>query len=187
MSVETITIVLSAIGIVVTLGSGTFAGMAWMVRRMDGIEVRAIVRAQRTDDRLDLFRGELKTDIAELRTELKADIAELRGELKTDVAELRTELKTDVAELRTELKADIAGLRTEFKTEVAGLRGELKTDVGGLRGELKTDVGSIRADLADVKRELTEVKVSVARRNLSRRVRPVGVRRRVGARRRVAG
>ena len=103
MSAETITVVLSAIGIVVTFGAGMFSLGAWILRR------------------LDAFRVELKTDVTELRTELKTDIAEVR----TEVAGLRTELKGDIAELRIELKGDT----TEVRTEVAGLR----TDVVELK------------------------------------------------------
>lgn len=35
MSAETLTIVISAIGIVLTLGASLFAGFAWMVRHID--------------------------------------------------------------------------------------------------------------------------------------------------------
>ena len=92
MSVETLTIVLSAIGIVVTLGGSTFAGMAWMVRRMDVI-------AARGDANLVATRTELKGDIAELRTELKGDIADVRTEL-TDVKRELSDVKRELSDVK---------------------------------------------------------------------------------------
>ncbi len=59
--------------------------------------------------------------------------------------------------------ADIGELRAELKTEIGSGRAELKTEIGSGRAELKTDIGGLRAEVADVKRELTEVKVAVAR------------------------
>ena len=111
MSVETLTIVLSAIGTVVTLGGSTFVGMAWMVRRMDTI----------------------RTELTEVERGLKSDIADVRAELKGDIADLRTELKGDIADLRTELKGDIADVRTEL-TEVRRELGDVKVSVARWEG-----------------------------------------------------
>lgn len=108
MSTEVIAIVVSAFGLMVTLGGGIFAGFAWDVRQMGGL------------------RTELRSDIAELRTGLRGDIAELRTELRGDIAELRTELKGDIAELRTELRGGIAELSADMtatKVTVARLDG----------------------------------------------------------------
>ncbi|RGE16295.1 hypothetical protein [Leucobacter sp. wl10] len=87
VSTEVIAIVVSAFGLMVTLGGGIFAGFAWVVRQMGGL------------------RTELRGDIAELRTELRGDIAELRTELRGDIAELRTELRGDIAELSADMTA----------------------------------------------------------------------------------
>ncbi|MBS1905467.1 MAG: hypothetical protein JST33_02635 [Actinobacteria bacterium] len=122
MSVETITIVLSAIGTVVTLGGSTFVGMAWMVRRMDTI-------AERADTSLNVTRTELKSDIADVRAEL----TEVKRELKSDILELRTELKGDIADGRKELKSDIADVRTEL-TEVRRELGDVKVSVARWEG-----------------------------------------------------
>lgn len=75
----------------------------------------------------------------------------------------RTELKDDIGSLRTELKDDIGSLRTELKDDNGSLRTELKDELGALRTEVKSDIGSLRTDLATTNRELSEMRVSVAR------------------------
>ena len=89
MSVETITIVLSALGIVLTLGTGLFAGFSWVVRRMDAIDAKAVARDE-------ALRLEFTGGFGVLRTEMKTDIAELR----TEIGEVRREL--------TEVKVSVA-------------------------------------------------------------------------------
>ncbi|MGW9157298.1 MULTISPECIES: hypothetical protein [unclassified Microbacterium] len=37
MSTETLAIIISAVGVVVTLGTSMFVGAAWMVRRIDAV------------------------------------------------------------------------------------------------------------------------------------------------------
>ena len=64
---------------------------------------------------------------------------------------------------RTELKDDIGSLRTELKDDIGSLRTELKDELGALRTEVKSDIGSLRTDLATTNRELSEMRVSVAR------------------------
>jgi hypothetical protein len=68
VTTETLTIVISAIGIVLTLGTSLFAAGAWMVRRID--------------DRIDAVDEKLSTRIdavaADL-TDLKISVARLEG------------------------------------------------------------------------------------------------------------
>ena len=68
MTTETLTIVISAIGIVLTLGTSLFAAGAWMIRRID--------------DRIDAVDEKLSTRIdavaADL-TDLKISVARLEG------------------------------------------------------------------------------------------------------------
>ena len=52
MSVETLTIVISAIGIVLTLGASLFAGFAWMVRRIDAVDTKLTTRINAVDETL---------------------------------------------------------------------------------------------------------------------------------------
>ena len=80
MSVETLAIIISAAGLLVTLGGGLFAGFAWMIRR--------------TDAQFAEVREEFKEEFHSVREEFKTvreDLHQLRGEL--------TEVKISVARL----------------------------------------------------------------------------------------
>ena len=80
MSVEMLTIVISAAGLLITLGGGFFAGFAWMIGRMD--------------DRFAELRGELRQEFRAVHEQFRAvheDIQQLRGEMndiKISVARL---------------------------------------------------------------------------------------------------
>lgn len=68
MTSETLTIVISAIGIVLTLGTSLFAAGAWMVRRID--------------DRIDAVEEKLSSHIDAVAadvTDLKISVARLEG------------------------------------------------------------------------------------------------------------
>jgi hypothetical protein len=68
VSTETVTIVLSAIGVVLTLGTSLFAAGAWMVRRIG--------------DRIDAVEEKLSTRIDAVAadvTDLKISVARLEG------------------------------------------------------------------------------------------------------------
>ncbi|MFK0239956.1 hypothetical protein ACIQTX_03770 [Microbacterium sp. NPDC090281] len=68
MTTETLTIVISAIGIVLTLGTSLFAAGAWMVRRID--------------DRIDAVEEKLSSRIDAVAadvTDLKISVARLEG------------------------------------------------------------------------------------------------------------
>ncbi|MFB4350533.1 hypothetical protein [Microbacterium sp. CR_7] len=64
VSAEIIAVVLSAVGIVVTLGASMFVGFAWCVRRTDAVE-------RRLNDRIDAVGHET--------TEVKIAVARLEG------------------------------------------------------------------------------------------------------------
>lgn len=64
LSAETFAIVLSAIGIVLTLGSTMLAGFAWCVRRIDAVDTKLSARIDAVAD-----------DV----TELKIAVARLEG------------------------------------------------------------------------------------------------------------
>lgn len=87
MSVELLAIIISAAGLLITLGGGLFAGFAWMIRRTD--EQFAGVRADFRDD----FRA-VHEEFGSVREEFRAvrkDLHHLREEL--------TEVKISVARL----------------------------------------------------------------------------------------
>ncbi|MFF1539385.1 hypothetical protein ACFVWL_04880 [Microbacterium sp. NPDC058269] len=68
MTTETLAIVLSAIGIVLTLGTSLFAAGAWMVRRIDD-------RIDAVDEKLSTRIDAVAADV----TDLKISVARLEG------------------------------------------------------------------------------------------------------------
>lgn len=95
MSAEIIAVVLSAVGIVVTLGSSMFVGFAWCVRRTDAVE-------RRLNARIDDVERTLSARIDEVERKLNARIDEVERSL-TDridaVGHETTEVKIAVARL----------------------------------------------------------------------------------------
>ena len=68
MTIETLTIVISAMGIVLTLGASLFAAGAWMVRRIDE-------RIDAVDEKLTARIDAVAADV----TDLKVSVARLEG------------------------------------------------------------------------------------------------------------
>ena len=54
------------------------------------------------------------------------------GQLKAELAVLRSELREEIAGVRSELKEEIAGVRSELKEEIAGVR----TDIANVEKRL---------------------------------------------------
>lgn len=80
MSVEVLAIIISAAGLLITLGGGLFAGFAWTIRRSD-------------------------SQFAEIRSEFREEFREVHGEIRAvreDLQHLRVEL--------TEVKISVARL-----------------------------------------------------------------------------
>ncbi|QBE49847.1 hypothetical protein [Leucobacter triazinivorans] len=75
MSNETLAVILSALGLLITLGGGAAAGLAWVVRRIDASETKLAHRIDAVNttltDRIDGLQGEV--------TEVKIAIARLEG------------------------------------------------------------------------------------------------------------
>ena len=79
MTADTMTIVVSAIGVVLTLGASLFAADAWMVRRIDD-RIDALDRKLST--RIDTVEEKLTTRIDTVAsdvTDLKVSVARLEG------------------------------------------------------------------------------------------------------------
>jgi predicted nuclease with TOPRIM domain len=74
-----------------------------------------------------IYLGTEASNIQFLAT--KEDVANVKGELKEDIANLRSELSN----VKGELKEDIANLRSEL----ANVKGELKEDIAGVKGEVQ--------------------------------------------------
>ncbi|MGH3688854.1 MAG: hypothetical protein ACRDT7_01745 [Microbacterium sp.] len=68
MTIETLTIVISAMGIVLTLGASLFAAGAWMVRRIDE---RIDAVGEKLTARIDAVAADV--------TDLKVSVARLEG------------------------------------------------------------------------------------------------------------
>jgi hypothetical protein len=68
VTTETLTIVISAIGIVTTLGASLFAAGAWMIRRIDE-------RIDAVDEKLSARIDAVAADV----TDLKISVARLEG------------------------------------------------------------------------------------------------------------
>lgn len=64
MSTETLATIMSAVGVVVTLGTSMFVGAAWMVRRIDAVD-------EKLSTRIDAVAADV--------TDLKISVARLEG------------------------------------------------------------------------------------------------------------
>ena len=106
MSAETLAIVISAIGVVLTLGVGLFAGFAWIVRRMDAMESRLCERMDAGDrllsDRIDALDARLTARIDAVEEKLTARIDAVEEKLTARIDALAgevTEVKIAIARL----------------------------------------------------------------------------------------
>ncbi|MFT4157358.1 MAG: hypothetical protein QM630_05435 [Microbacterium sp.] len=75
VSAEILTIVLSAIGIVLSLGTSMFAGLAWVVRRIDAVDDKLSTRIDAVDLKLSARIDALAAEM----TEVKIAVARLEG------------------------------------------------------------------------------------------------------------
>jgi hypothetical protein len=71
VSAEIIAVVLSAVGIVLTLGTSMFLGFAWCVRRTDAVDLKLHAVEARLSARIDALGHDV--------TELKIAVARLEG------------------------------------------------------------------------------------------------------------
>ena len=86
MSTETLATIISAVGVVVTLGTSMFVGAAWMVRRIDAVDEKLSTRIdvveERLSTRIDVVEERLSTRIDGVAadvTDLKISVARLEG------------------------------------------------------------------------------------------------------------
>lgn len=95
MSAELIGVVLTGLGIVITLGLGMLSGFARMVRRIDAVDAKLSARIDAVDstlsDRIDAGDAKLSARIDRLEDTLSARIDGLEAEL--------TEVKIAIARL----------------------------------------------------------------------------------------
>ena len=93
--------------------------------------------------KIEVLRGDTRTEIQTLRTEMQIFGGELRTEMKALGGELRTEMKTLSGALRTEMQTLGGELRTEMQT----MSGALRTEDATLRGDLRTEIQAVRGEL----------------------------------------
>ena len=78
MSAEILAIVVSAVGIVLTLGTTMLAGFAWCVRRIDAVDRKSSERSDRLEHSLGARIDALAADV----TDLKIAVARLEGPVR---------------------------------------------------------------------------------------------------------
>ena len=86
MSTEVLAIIISAIGVVLALGTSTFVGAAWMVRRIDAVDQKLTARIDVVDEkltsRIDAVDEKVTSRIDAVAadvTDLKISVARLEG------------------------------------------------------------------------------------------------------------
>ncbi|AVL98413.1 hypothetical protein AB0O70_14190 [Microbacterium paraoxydans] len=112
MSADTLTIIVSAIGVVLTLGASLFAAGAWMIRRID--------------ERLGTVDHRLSTGIGSVEEKLTARIDSVEERLGARIgsAEEKLGARIDTAEEKLGARIDaVAADVTELKIAVARLEG----------------------------------------------------------------
>ncbi|RGE18863.1 hypothetical protein [Leucobacter sp. wl10] len=75
MSNETIAVILSALGLLVTLGGGAAAGLAWVVRRIDALDMKLSTRIDEVQMKLSARIDQVERDV----TEVKITVARIDG------------------------------------------------------------------------------------------------------------
>ncbi|MEV8264613.1 hypothetical protein [Microbacterium sp. NPDC077057] len=112
MSADTLTIIVSAIGIVLTLGASLFAAGAWMIRRIDE-------RLGTVDHRLSA-----RIDTVEEKLGARIDTVEEKLGARIDTVEEKLGARIDTVEEKLGARIDaVAADVTDLKIAVARLEG----------------------------------------------------------------
>ncbi|MFJ4166240.1 hypothetical protein ACIPY5_11845 [Microbacterium sp. NPDC089698] len=75
MSTDTLALIGSGLGGLLTLGIAMFAGFAWVIRRIDTVEQKLGARI----DRVEQNQAEFRTSVEHELTEVKVAIARIEG------------------------------------------------------------------------------------------------------------
>jgi hypothetical protein len=92
-----------------------------------------------------VIREELQTELASFRNDFG-------GELRVEIAAVRTELRTEMGELRTELRTEMGELRTELRTEIEATRSDLRGEMKAMESRLAENGRMQFRQLADLYR-----------------------------------
>ncbi|MBB4139439.1 hypothetical protein [Microbacterium invictum] len=106
MSIETISIIISAVALLVTLGGMFFAGCAWVIRRIDELEQRLGARIDAGDEKLGA-----RIDSVEEKLGARIDSVEEKLGARIDSVEEKLGARIDGAQRElVELKIGLARL-----------------------------------------------------------------------------
>lgn len=118
VSAETLTIVISAAGLMLTSVASMITGFAWIVRRMDGMEHRLVERMDAGDtklsDRIDAVEVKLSDHIDAVDMKLSTRIDALDDKLSARIDAVAadvTDLKVAVARLEGPVRHLIVSAR----------------------------------------------------------------------------
>lgn len=78
MSDETLAVILSALGLLITLGGGAAAGLAWVVRRIDASETKLAGRIDAIDTKLTDRIDSVNTSLTDRIDGLHAEVTEVK-------------------------------------------------------------------------------------------------------------
>jgi polyhydroxyalkanoate synthesis regulator phasin len=134
VSANTLTIIVSAIGVVLTLGASLFAAGAWMIRRIDErlgtVDHRLSTRIDSVEGRLgariDSVEEKLgaRIDTVEEKLTARIDTVEEKLTARIDTVEEKLTARIDTAEEKLGARIDaVAADVTELKIAVARLEG----------------------------------------------------------------
>jgi hypothetical protein len=119
VSAEVLAIVISAAGVVLTLGASLFAGFAWIVRRMDAMETRLCERMDVGDRRLSE-----RIDALDVRLSERIEALDTRLSERIEALDMRLSERIEALDMRLSARIDaLAGEVTEVKIGIARLEG----------------------------------------------------------------
>ncbi|MFE7198267.1 hypothetical protein [Microbacterium oxydans] len=78
MSTETLATIISAVGVVVTLGTSMFVGAAWMVRRIDAVDDKLGTRIDAVEERLSTRIDGVEEKLSDRIDAVAADVTDLK-------------------------------------------------------------------------------------------------------------
>ncbi|WP_223585722.1 apolipoprotein A1/A4/E family protein [Microbacterium sp. OVT16B] len=108
MSLDTLTVLIGAVGAVVSIGASMFAGAGWIVRRIDGVE-------SKLTHRIDGVESKLTARIDDVESKLTARIDDVETKLTAGIDDVETTLTARIDALASDV--------VEVKIAVARLEG----------------------------------------------------------------
>ena len=88
----------------------------------------------------------------------KEDISDLRGELRSEIGELRSALQGDIGALGSKIDGEIGSLRSEMQGDIGALGSKIDKEIGSLRGEMskmRVEIGENRVEIKSLRWTMT--------------------------------